>query len=73
VCGPLCGPPRRLATLGVWVELDAVERYRRAIARDGETYLGQWRRWAGQEDAFYARERPELLADVVVDGRDVPV
>ncbi|WP_207457201.1 nucleoside/nucleotide kinase family protein [Herbiconiux sp. SYSU D00978] len=72
-CGALSRSARSLATLGVWIELDAAERHRRAIARDGESYEREWDRWAAQEDAFYARERSDLLADVVVDGRDLPV
>lgn len=29
-------------------------RYRRAIARDGETYRPHWERWAAQEEALFA-------------------
>ncbi|WP_284254993.1 hypothetical protein [Pseudolysinimonas kribbensis] len=37
-CGALSRAARRLATLGVWVELDAASRRRRALARDGDAY-----------------------------------
>lgn len=68
-CGALSAENRRLATYGIWVRLDAVERRRRVAARDGERQMGHWDYWAAQEQAFLARERPDLLADAIVDGR----
>jgi len=70
--GSLSRRNRALATFGVWVELDASTRKRRALDRDGETYAPHWDRWAAQEDAFIAREHPRVLADVVIDERDPP-
>jgi hypothetical protein len=61
-----------LADLAVWVDLDEPERRRRAIARDGEPYARQWRRWAAQEAAAIAANAPQALADLVVDGRGLP-
>jgi hypothetical protein len=61
-----------LADLAVWVDLDEPERRRRALARDGEPYAVQWPRWAAQEAAAIARNDPERLAGVVVDGRRLP-
>lgn len=69
--GALSGASRALATLGVWVELDAAERRRRALARDGELYESHWDRWAAQEARFAAREHPDRRADVVIDGRSI--
>lgn len=69
--GALSRASRALATLGVWVELDAAERRRRALARDGDAYAAHWDRWAAQESGFAAREHPRLLADVEVDGRSI--
>ena len=69
--GALSRASRTLATLGVWVELDAAERRRRAIARDGELYEANWDRWAEQEACFAERERPVRLADVEIDGRSI--
>ncbi|HEX4442908.1 MAG TPA: ATP-binding protein [Galbitalea sp.] len=66
--GSLSLANRSLATLGVWVELDAARRKRRALARDGELYAPHWDDWARQEQDFYDRERPDLLADLIVDG-----
>lgn len=60
---------RDLATFGVWIRLDQVERKRRAIARDGADYHQHWDRWAAQEQGFFARERPDTLADAIMDGR----
>jgi hypothetical protein len=65
--GSLSRANRARATYGVWVELDAVTRKRRALARDGEAYAPHWDGWAAQELAFFERERPDLLADLIVD------
>lgn len=43
-------------SLLVWLEAETEERYARAIARDGETYLGHWDRWAAQEQVTFVRE-----------------
>jgi hypothetical protein len=59
---------RPLATYAVWVELDEPTRKRRALARDGEAYAPHWDRWAAQEQTFFERERPDLLADVILAG-----
>ncbi len=67
--GSMSRANRELATFGVWIRLDQVERKRRAIARDGVTYHQHWDRWAAQEQAFFARERPDTLADALMDGR----
>jgi len=64
--GSLSRANRALATFGIWVELDAVTRKHRALARDGDAYAPHWDRWAAQEAAFAARERPRELADHVV-------
>lgn len=66
--GALSRENRALATLGIWVELDAETRKQRALDRDGDTYAPHWDRWAAQEDAFIEREHPQDLADLVIDG-----
>lgn len=71
-CGSLSGAARAVATAGIWIDLDAGERYRRAIARDGAVYEAEWDRWAAQEAVFFERERPDLLADIRIDGREIP-
>ena len=66
--GALSRANRALAHLGVWVECAAgvEERYRRAMARDGELYAPHWDRWARQEAAFAAREKPIESADLII-------
>jgi chloramphenicol 3-O-phosphotransferase len=56
------------AVLLVWVEAPRHERYRRGIARDGETYRPHWERWARQEAAHFAAEGAAERADIRVDG-----
>ncbi|MFC3990839.1 nucleoside/nucleotide kinase family protein [Actinoplanes siamensis] len=50
----------------VWLQSPAAVRKRRALARDGEAYAPHWRRWAAQEDAFYARG--DVAADLIVEN-----
>lgn len=63
-CGALTPASRALATCGVWLELDADERRRRALARDGDAFAPHWERWAAQEHEHWRRHRPWLLADL---------
>ena len=67
--GAMSRANRALATFGVWIRLDQEERKRRALARDGDSYLEHWDRWAAQEQHFFLRERPDTLADAIMDGR----
>ena len=63
------GPPvAPYASLLVWVEAPRAERFRRGIARDGETYRPHWERWAEQEAAHFAAEGTRDRADLRVDG-----
>lgn len=64
-CGALNRAARQRASLGVWIELDAAERRRRALARDGDVFAPHWDEWARQEAAFREIEPPTELADVV--------
>jgi uridine kinase len=68
--GSLTRATRSLADLAIWVELSDEHRKDRALARDGDAYEPHWARWAEQELRHLAIERPETLADVVVDGTD---
>lgn len=54
-------------SLLVWLELDADERLRRALARDGRTLSEHWPMWAAQEERYLERERTPERADLVVD------
>jgi cytidylate kinase len=66
-CGSLSRANRALATFGIWVEVPAAERRRRALERE-PGFAPHWREWAAQERAFAAREHPRELADEVVTG-----
>lgn len=59
VLTPLAAP---LGDVRVWVQAPADTRRARALARDGETYLPHWERWAAQEEAHIAAHRPQQLA-----------
>ena len=69
--GALSRASRALADYAIWVDLDDDARKTRALERDGDSYAPFWDRWAAQESAFIARERPRALADLIVDGSDV--
>ena len=56
------------AVLLVWVEASRDVRFRRGIARDGETYRPHWERWAHQEAAHFAAEATACRADLRVNG-----
>ena len=64
-CGTISPASAKLATTTIWLELDAEERYRRAIARDGDYFATWWDAWAAQEHALWAHNRPWELADIV--------
>lgn len=57
-----------LLAFGIWVETPRGVRLRRGLDRDGEALLLQWEAWMAAEDAYVMRDRPEVRADVVVDG-----
>lgn len=69
-CGALSRANREHAAYAVWVELDEATRRARVRERDGETWMDRWEAWAAQEEAFIAREDPQALADVVIDGNE---
>ncbi|WP_235450950.1 hypothetical protein [Frigoribacterium sp. RIT-PI-h] len=70
--GALTRASSSLVDVRVWLELDAVARRARALARDGTTYEPWWDVWAEQEDAHLVSEDPASLADVVVEGQAQP-
>ena len=65
-----CGARACAPYLGglVWIDAPAALRRERALARDGATYAPHWERWAAQEVAYLAAERPDVRADLVLDG-----
>ena len=66
--GAISRASRPLADYAIWVELPDAARKRRALDRDGDLYTPHWDEWAAQEREFIAREQPQRLADVIVDG-----
>jgi uridine kinase len=59
--------------LRVWVDAPLDVRLARALARDGEERMSLWAdRWLPSEEAYVAAERPDLRADLVVDGTQPP-
>ena len=56
----------------VWIETPHDERLRRGLERDGVDALDDWEQWRAAEDAHYAADPTQSIADVVVDGT-VPV
>ena len=57
------------ASLLVWVETPAAQRFRRGMDRDGEAaYRPHWERWAAQEERHFAAAGTRDRADLVVDG-----
>ena len=65
-CGAISRASRPLADHAWWLDRDDAERKARALGRDGDAYAPHWERWAAQEEAFAAAERPRELADLVV-------
>lgn len=59
-----------LVDLVVWLEVDAVVRRRRALARDGEVFAPHWQEWAAQEDAVFTGRGGPGPADLVLRGAD---
>lgn len=55
-----------LANVRVWVDAPDVDRKRRALQRDGDTYAPHWERWARQEEEHIATHDPAALADVLI-------
>lgn len=70
-CGSVSGEALAVArALGsvytLWVECPDELRRERALARDGETFIPHWERWAAQEVTHFARTRPLARANEVV-------
>lgn len=68
-CGSLTKDTSTSATTRLWLEMDAVERQRRAIDRDGDLFRPWWDRWAAQEQRHWALNDPPALADVIITGQ----
>jgi len=51
----------------IWVEADRDERFRRAVQRDGESYLPHWQRWATHEEVLFALDTTRSRADLIIN------
>ncbi len=52
----------------LWMDVPAEERFRRALARDGEAMRERWLDdWIPSEDAYEREQRPQDRVDVIVD------
>jgi uridine kinase len=58
----------QLLAFTIWVETPRPVRLQRGLDRDGVGLLAQWEAWMAAEDDYVARDRPDVRADVVVDG-----
>ncbi len=56
----------------IWMECPDELRRDRALARDGEMFRPHWERWAAQEEAHFAAERPVALAAEIVHADPSP-
>ena len=65
--GALTPASAAVAAVSVWLDAPDGLRRRRALERDGETYLPHWDRWATQEDEHIRRHDPRGLATRVFD------
>lgn len=53
----------------VWIHCPRDLRLDRGVARDGKANRWKWETiWIPEEDEYFAKERPDLLADLVLDG-----
>lgn len=59
---------RNALAVTIWVETPRNERLRRGLARDGEALRDYWIQWMRDEDRYFETERPDLRADIIVDG-----
>ena len=55
--------------LSIWVTCSYAIRLARGIERDGEAKRSQWESvWMPEEDRYVQEQKPELRADVILDG-----
>jgi para-aminobenzoate synthetase len=54
------------ASVLIWIEEPAPVRKKRALDRDGATFIPYWDMWAAQEEAMLAREHTAERADLVI-------
>ena len=53
----------------IWVDAPYATRLQRGVARDGEAMRSQWTDvWMPEEQEYFEDQRPDLKANLVVDG-----
>ncbi|WP_214105798.1 hypothetical protein [Acrocarpospora catenulata] len=50
----------------IWLEAADEIRRSRALARDGDSYIPHWTRWAAQEERYYTRDDVRSRADLTI-------
>lgn len=70
--GSGAGPCRPYLRGLIWLDAPEDERFRRAMARDGDAYRPHWARWAAQEAVHFARERTREHAALRLEGETRP-
>ncbi|NLT29811.1 MAG: hypothetical protein GXX86_05035 [Propionibacterium sp.] len=63
-CGSSVRPAGDFAAVRLWLDAPAEIRRERALARDGDTYLPHWTRWARQEEALFGPDNTPARADL---------
>jgi len=65
-------PLRDYYSTAIWVQAAYETRLRRGVERDGESMRDVWvKSWMPAEDRYLQAERPDLHADIVLDGGGV--
>ena len=65
---------RQFLSIGIFIEVTRQASVARGVARDLATGRPKeelerlWKEWADGEDAYFARDDPRAVADIVLDG-----
>ncbi len=53
---------------GIWIDTPHEVRLERGVERDGEHMRDKWHQWMSWDEQYFNEERPDRVADIVVDG-----
>lgn len=70
-CGAITARSASLASTTIWVERPAAERKQLALARDEGLFDPWWDIWAEQEATHWSLDKPQQIADVIVNPQEV--
>lgn len=59
---------RPYLSYGIYVETPHEIRLKRGLERDGAEALTQWQDWMAAEDGYVARDMPQAVANIVING-----